>query len=491
MKNKMKKNFVFSVAALFGVMTLLGCSREVLDVYEQDEPEPTSVLHVFTREGTNGATAANVPDPVCLYVFNALDQCVRMVPEVTQETVVRLPGGTFEVYAVAGADPSRYDLPSLAEAEKESEITLLSGQKWGDLMVSQAQVMATNGADNSLTLSMNRVVMGIREITIRKVPSSVESVSITISPLYESLRVDGGYSGSKGSFTQSLSLSDDEGTWHFAEDPEDEGSPVYLLPSVGKPTITVSFVTGESTKNYSYASSVPLEANHKLVISGTYTEEAKLQLSGLITGSEWDSDTSISFDFDETSTSTSTTTPTDPDDNSGDDNSGNSGNSGDTPGDDTGGEQGGETSQTITLPEVGTLYQNQYYVLCAAGDSITLLYSEAKQVNIPPSSTSYSEALGTLAEELEGWNTINPIGAWRMPNKKEATAIVNQATSIKARFANYNFNLNYYCLDNDNLYSFKGYVSSSSTINFIDYNKGKGDSYIFPVSVVKFSSSNP
>lgn len=429
----MKKNFVFSVAALFGVMTLLGCSREVLDVYEQEEPEPTSVLHVFTREGTT--TAANVPDPVCLYVFNALDQCVRMVPEVTQETVVRLPGGTFEVYAVAGADPSRYDLPSLAEAEKESEITLLSGQKWGDLMVSQAQVMATNGADNSLTLSMNRVVMGIREITIRKVPSSVESVSITISPLYESLRVDGGYSGSKGSFTQSLSLSDDEGTWHFAEDPEDEGSPVYLLPSVGKPTITVSFVTGESTKNYSYASSVPLEANHKLVISGTYTEEAKLQLSGLITGSEWDSDTSISFDFDETSTSTSTTTPTDPDDNSGDDNSGNSGNSGDTPGDDTegntGNDQGGNTSQTVTLPAVGTLYKT-CYVLSHVDDTHVLLLAPEAKANVVATGDSKQIAVEKMNTVLAAW-TYSSIGGWEYPNRANAELIVANASTINTK----------------------------------------------------------
>ncbi len=473
MKNKMKKNFVFSVAALFGVMTLLGCSREVLDVYEQEEPEPTSVLHVFTREGTNGATAANVPDPVCLYVFNALDQCVRMVPEVTQETVVRLPGGTFEVYAVAGADPSRYDLPSLAEAEKESEITLLSGQKWGDLMVSQAQVIATNGADNSLTLSMNRVVMGIREITIRKVPSSVESVSITISPLYESLRVDGGYSGSKGSFTQSLSLSDDEGTWHFAEDPEDEGSPVYLLPSVGKPTITVSFVTGESTKNYSYASSVPLEANHKLVISGTYTEEAKLQLSGLITGSEWDSDTSISFDFDETSTSTSTTTSND--DTGGDDPI--------TPGD---------TTSTDSIPNdvaeyrptVNSLYKNCYVLEVA--DSTALLLAPTQKDMIVSKPSTESETIPNINTALSKWSVDGVIGNWRLPSYAEITNFlariktINQQVTDKLLFSS----ARYFCLDNGNLH-LASIIESSSKIEVSSPSNFAPTNYLRPVITIK------
>ena len=466
----MKKNFVFSVAALFGVMTLLGCSREVLDVYEQEEPEPTSVLHVFTREGTNGATAANVPDPVCLYVFNALDQCVRMVPEVTQETVVRLPGGTFEVYAVAGADPSRYDLPSLAEAEKESEITLLSGQNWGDLMVSQAQVMATNGADNSLTLSMNRVVMGIREITIRKVPSSVESVSITISPLYESLRVDGGYSGSKGSFTQLLSLSDDEGTWHFAEDPEDEGSSVYLLPSVGKPTITVSFVTGESTKNYSYASSVPLEANHKLVISGTYTEEAKLQLSGLITGSEWDSDTSISFDFDETSTSTSTTTPTDPDNPV-------------TPND---------TTSTDTIPDdvaeyrptVNTLYKNCYVLEVA--DSTALLLAPTHKNNIVSTASTGNVTLAKINTTLEKWSVDGVTGNWRLPSCDEIRNflanidMINPLLTEKLLYSN----SRYFCIDNGVLH-YASVIQSSYRVDIVAVENYSSSYYLRPVLTIK------
>lgn len=466
----MKKNFVFSVAALFGVMTLLGCSREVLDVYEQEEPESTSVLHVFTREGTNGATAANVPNPVCLYVFNALDQCVRMVPEVTQETVVRLPGGTFEVYAVAGADPSRYDLPSLAEAEKESEITLLSGQNWGDLMVSQAQVMATNGADNSLTLSMNRVVMGIREITIRKVPSSVESVRITISPLYESLRVDGGYSGSKGAFTQSLSLSDDEGTWHFAEDPEDEGSSVYLLPSVGKPTITVSFVTGESTKNYSYASSVPLEANHKLVISGTYTEEAKLQLSGLITGSEWDSDTSISFDFDETSTSTSTTTPTDPDDPV-------------TPND---------TTSTDTIPDdvaeyrptVNTLYKNCYVLEVA--DSTALLLAPTHKNNIVSTASTGNVTLAKINTTLEKWSVDGVTGNWRLPSCDEIRNflanidMINPLLTEKLLYSN----SRYFCIDNGVLH-YASVIQSSYRVDIVAVENYSSSYYLRPVLTIK------
>ena len=158
MENKMKKYFVYSVAAMCGLMAICGCQSDVLNVGEQESAEPTSVLNVSTRGDANGLTI-EVPEPVRLYVFKG-DNCTAVVPDVSETPAVRLQGGTYSVYAIAGADPTRYDCPE-EDVEKTSVMTLLDGMTLGDLMVADAQVTVADAARYNLTLSMNRVVMGV------------------------------------------------------------------------------------------------------------------------------------------------------------------------------------------------------------------------------------------------------------------------------------------------------------------------------------------
>jgi len=347
----MKKNLLISIAAVCGLSTLCSCHGDVLNVDAQ-EPEPTSVLHVFTRSA-DPTLAENVPTPVSLYVFNASNTCVGLLSDVTQNALVSVAGGTYDIYAVAGVDASLYDMPTKDEAQKTSPLTLKSEQKQGDLMTSHATVTVADAEEHNLTLSLTRAVSGVKQITIKKVPSGVTAVSVSVAPLYETLLLDGTYSGTNGRCTIDLVKAEDGTTWSFSED--ETGT--FLFPSVDKPTITVNFTTASSTTSYSYAADQKLEANHKLTIDATYTEQAKLAISGTISGSEWGDDTAITFEFDENS-ATGTTS-------GGSDTGGESGSGETGSGDNTGGGEttgGSETSQTVELPAVGSLYKGNSLV---------------------------------------------------------------------------------------------------------------------------------
>ena len=355
MKSKMKKSFVISVATMCSVLTLCSCHSDVLNGYEQEEAAASSVLHVFTRSD-DPTVAASVPTPVCLYVFNSNGKCVKMLSDVTQNALVPVAGGTYDIYAIAGADASRYALPGADEAQKTSVLTLRENQSMGELMTTHSTVTVADASEHNLTLTLTRAVTGIRQITIRQVPEAVTAVTVGVAPLHEAMAIDGSYSGTGGSYTATLTEEADGKTWSMAGG--DDGP--FFLPSAGKPTITVNFTSAEGTTSYSYSAAEELVANRKLSIEGTYTEQAKLKVTGTITGNDWDEDQAISFEFDETSSSGTS-----------------SGGSSETGGSESGGSEsgsgtGGGTSQTVTLPAVGTVYRT-CYVLAHVDDTHVLL----------------------------------------------------------------------------------------------------------------------
>ena len=465
MKDKMKKAFVISVATMCGLVTLCSCHGDVLNDYEQT-PEPTSVLHVFTRSD-DPTVASTVPTPVSLYVFNANNKCVGLLNDVTQNALVPLAGGTYDVYAIAGADATRYDLPTETEVAKTSVVTLKTGQTLGELTTSHATVTVADAAEHTLTLSLARAVMGVKQMSIKKVPSTVTAVSVTVAPLYESLVLDGTYSGTAGSMTVSLSEEADGTTWSFAGG--DDGP--FFFPSVGKPTITVNFTTADGTKGYSYAVPEELSANHKLSIDGTYTEQAKLKITGTITGSEWGSDQTVSFEFDESSSSG--TTP------------GSGSESGGESGSETG---GGETSQTVTLPNVGDKYKGEYYVLSVDNtkNEILVLSPNSKVMGINPNTTTdTSDAIETLETALRSWEET-PIGTWSIPSAADIRLFVEQRTEISRAFPGGNKQI--YCYNDAGVLSCT--MFQNTTLNIQPYSNTTTSTSLLPVAKVTVTGSN-
>ena len=404
----MKKNLWF-VAIACGLMTLCSCAKEVLNQEDVEEASPTSVLHVLTRtdEGGGDAQEANLPEPVCLYVFNAQGTCVRVIPDMSSVSDIRLPGGTYNVYGIAGADADRYLLPEIDEAGTDSEITLREGQQYADLMTSHAAVTMLGGAEQSLTLNMSRAVFNIRRIAIKQIPDAATAVSVTIAPLYEKVLINGDYSGEEGSYEVALTEEEDGTTWSVGS--ADAESDIFLLPSVGNPIITISITTSEGTTNYFYQSTGELAANHKVTIEGTYTGEGTLTFDGAITGVEWDSDETVSFDFNETNTQSAD--PEDPETPDPDDP--------DNPDDPT----------TVTLPAVGSIYQT-CYVLKHVDDNHVLLLAPNAVSNIVGSGDNSETARVKIVAELATWD-INGITGWECPTRADVELMVSKTTDIK------------------------------------------------------------
>lgn len=471
----MKKTFVISVAAMCGVLSLCGCQQDVVSVEEQ-QAEPTSVLHVFTRSGDDPAVAADVPSPVSLYVFNSGGKCVRMLADVTQNALVPVAGGTYGVYAIAGADAARYELPTADDATKTSIISLKENQTVGELMTTHSLVSVADATEHNLTLTLTRAVAAIRQITIKQVPSAVTAVSVTIAPLYEAMAIDGSYSGTGGSCSATLTEEADGKTWSFAGG--NDGP--FFLPSVGKPTVTVTFTTADGNTAYSYSAAEELAANRKLSIEGTYTEQAKLKITGTITGTEWGEDQTITFEFDENSSSAATPS-------SGEGTGGGSGTGGGTGGS-TGGETGGgETSQTVTLPAVGDMYKGTYYVLSVdeANNQIVLLSPEIKETGLTTGKTE-AAALATLQSMLDTWEE-NPVGVWRIPTVEETRTMASKKLQIKPHYNNFGVGSNKICcMNNGNLDVVIEGLESSNPMGYAQIASSK----LRPVATVTVTGSN-
>lgn len=478
----MKKNLLISIAAVCGLSTLCSCHGDVLNVDAQ-EPEPTSVLHVFTRSA-DPTLAENVPTPVSLYVFNASNTCVGLLSDVTQNALVPVAGGTYDIYAVAGVDASLYSMPTKDEAQKTSPLTLKSEQKQGDLMTSHATVTVADAEEHNLTLSLTRAVSGVKQITIKKVPTGVTAVSVSVAPLYETLLLDGTYSGTNGRCTIDLVKAEDGTTWSFSED--ETGT--FLFPSVDKPTITVNFTTASSTTSYSYAADQKLEANHKLTIDATYTEQAKLAISGTISGSEWGDDTAITFEFDENSATGTTSGGSDTGGESGSGETGNGDNTGG--GDNTeGGENtgGSETSQTVELPAVGSTYKGNYVLSVDETTNQILVFSSVEKTMGEYNSASV--ALEALNSALDTWK-VEPEWDWHIPTYSEVALIISKRNDIMGTYKG-SFgvtNKTMYCFNDKEELSIV--LQFKDELNIRDYTAATAGTVLRPVATVTVTASN-
>lgn len=402
------------------MMTLCACSKEVMN---DNRMERDSRLTVLTRgDGGNGDRV--IATPVRLYVFDSEDLCVATQTEEGTDSPVsmELPEGTFTVYAIGGADDSRLGLPTQETAEKTSIISLKDGKAFDDLMTAHATVALSSKGSNTLTLGMERKVCQIVSATIKNVPDETEEVSVSISPLYESILLNGSYYGENGTCTIPLVKQEDSNTWK-------ETAGIYQLPSVSKPTISVRI--GDST--YSYTCEEELSANYKITIEGTYTGEGgtpTVTLSGTITGVSWLEDKTIQFTFNE---------------------------------------DGSETvdDESTPIPEVGSLYQG-CYVLAVNGKQVTILSSEERR-NIVTNTDGNDKIKTKVDEALQEWSVPNITAEWELIDENTLQLIVSAAEQINSpalgtydyfytngstikRFNIIDGNVNYQILPNDATY---------------------------------------
>lgn len=203
----MKKVFVM-VAAISSMVALNSCSEQVLnDTLGEGLNEGESLLRVMTRGETT-------PVEGKVYVFNSSGNFVRLLntDEGGQLASTNLVAGSYTVYAIGGDDLSAYSLPSEDDASAESVITLAEGKEMTDLFMTSDNVTLTEGNTSNLELELERQVIKINEVTIKKVPTDVTQVDVTISELHEGIKLDRTLTEGNTSITIGLTKSSDNKT---------------------------------------------------------------------------------------------------------------------------------------------------------------------------------------------------------------------------------------------------------------------------------------
>lgn len=382
-KTIMKKNFVI-LAAVGGLMGLGGCSEQVNNDVILEEiawgiPENQGVLRVSTRSDAS-------PQEGMVYVFDSGGNCVKVLStdEGGQLAATQLTVGAYSVYAIGGDDLCAYTLPDLDDAATTSVISVAEGKAQGDLFMKAGSITLTAGNASNLALELERQVIQLKEVTIKQVPTDVTKVEVSISPLHQGVRLDGTPSEGQTSLTLALSKLADNTTWGNGEHQP------YCFPSDGEPIITVSFTRTSGVKRYSYQASEAFEANHQLVIEGTYSEQQDALLSGSLTAKAWGAERSMPFEFDEANL--------------------------------VGGDSS-ENPEELEVPVAGGTYRGYYVVSVNTTSNRAVLLSKT-QVD------GFTDE-GAVNAALSTWTAPEDVsGTWRFPTKAEMTAFLNDRNVV-------------------------------------------------------------
>lgn len=404
----MKRRFIrLFFGALFVVIAggFVSCSKDVMeeeevvqaavDSGEQPSTKGNGTLIVRTKaaDDDNGAV---VSYPVHVYVFSENDVCVEMTTIESSENPInmKLSEGIYTVCAIAGASTDDYEVPAKENAAKASVVQLKSDKAHDDLMYAQCAIVLSEDEVNTLTLSMERKVMLLQDVTISNIPSDVTAVSVTIAPLYDGLRLDGLYNGMNGSHTVSLVRQGDTGVWKTDDS-------TYLLEAVAGATVKVQITASEETKGYSYTLNGELQANYKIRINGTYAGHDGVVLTGTITGAVWAGERVVTFDFDENG---------------------------------SGSGSGGSQTTTDDVPEVGTMYKGCYVMnVVPQAENITKVTLMAPTQAFGLSFTegdnaSVRAAIDTKIKEL----AVDGIRGWRLPTESEVVEMFAKRKEINS-----------------------------------------------------------
>lgn len=290
MKTKGVAVFVSGILSAVTVNLFVSSCERTEYVYVENVQEVKTNATLMVR-ATLPTNEENVNFPVRVYVFKG-NKCEAMQVIANESETVSMPllAGTYDIQAIAGASEENYVLPSKEEATPSMPLTLRNGQHHSDLQVATMQnVKLEVGEQNMVTLTLKRVVMQLKNVTIQGIPQSTNSVSLSLSPLYEGM-TGTTLSGNGTEVTLSLEKNED-GTWILP-------SPIYLLPAMSSPvTMKVSLQdTEDNTQSYTYSSSEQMEAGLPINIVGTYTDLG-VTLSGTLTGDRWKDEKTISFNF--------------------------------------------------------------------------------------------------------------------------------------------------------------------------------------------------
>lgn len=426
------KNILKTTLLLLFATSLFSCEKfNDEEAFEDKDANSTLVIRTRAAQAEGAEGTAEISYPVNIYVFDEADRCVDLVQLASgdDELSLKLPEGSYGVYALAGTDAEAYELPTKENATKDAVVALKDGHMHGDVMTAKNNVKMAYGEENTLTLSLERKVMMLESVIINNVPASVTAVTVSVSPLYENIKLDGTYDGDNGDYTANLTREGETNVWKST-------GAVYLLEASGTATVKVSFTTDDNIHSYSYNCPKELKANYKVNINGTYSSDG-VELSGSITGVEWAGTTDVTFSFDESGES-ETVVPGGDDDPSGED---------------------AVTGETI---EVGGMYKG-CYVLMKNDEEKTVTLMSPKYKTSLNFNEGDQESLKTAVDAGIAELAVDGIDGWRLANMDEINDMKQRINDIKedldslldkGKVQYFNLAAMYYCQTDDGIFAY-------------------------------------
>lgn len=446
---KKTNNLLFSALLLTCITFLTACSKTVIEEGETDNTigNGNSTLNIVTRSGDSDAQLSY---PINLYVFNSSSECIAVQTLSSSDETISFQGlsaGTYSVYAIGGAEDTRYTLPSQSEATPTSLISLQVGKTHEDLMAGHNTVVIGHDETNQLTLSLSRMVSMLKTIEVKMIPDDVSAVSISITPLREAIQLNGEGNGETGVFTLDLTEQSDGRTWKNTQSE-------YMLPSVGNATITIKMTREDGVRSYSYTCAEPLLANYKINIDATYTGST-FNMTGTLTGATWAGERTITFEFDEENVSGS-------EDNNGNNNGNNNNND----------------VINGAAPEEGTAYQGCYVLSSIAqgdGSSLVTLMTPTHFYGLNFDANDQS-SIKAAVEKGIAKIAVTGISGWRLPTLEEMELLKETYLDVNNNLDKLNMtkisvgtNKDYFFTKPDN--SISSYKISSGTESFYQDDK--------------------
>ena len=412
----MKNLFVCSVAAVMGFVCLVSCSVQESD-FPSADPSSNHQLRIVThtREGETPVTPlANI----YLFKGKALVRTLQTDADNSYSSAaVKLPEGAYTLCALNASDLSHFQIPN--NPTPTSVITKATDQTMGDLLMATASVNLPDGTNKEIDMTLERKVLELSSLSVSLVPADVTGVSVAITPFYSGIQFNGTYvEADPVTCTFDLVASTaTTGLWEL--------TPRQLVfPSIGKPTITVTFTRDENDATiYTYTAESALTANNKYNIAGTYTEPIGVTLSGSVASQSWAEPTPVNFDFDEQNNSAN---------NSGNNNQKDPNNPSSDP-------STNPTTDTSDVPVAGQTYKGCHVVSANATNRTAVLLSPTGKDGFVGIVTS---AVSTEIEEaLSAWPAISGIsGTWRVPTLEEvqlfalSSDLMDDVENLKSKY---------------------------------------------------------
>ena len=400
----MKKILVVLLAFIWA-FSAVSCSKIELDEEETSQSQsatgstkvPTTTLRVKFQTSETESGETTISYPVNVYVFDQQGQCVslKVITSSSSTLSLKLPVGSYDVYAIGGADEAVYELPTQDNATKESLLTLRTG-KYNDLMTAKSSVTLNEGENQNLVLQLSRRVMMLQNVVINSVPSEVTAVSVELTSLYQSINLQGDVLG-EGSYECVLQKEQGTSTWKNTES-------IYLLPatvSTMQLKIVFTLPTGEK-ESFVYNATDQFVANYKININATYIPQDGI-LEGILKGTSWDGEKNIEFTF--------------------------NGSNGTSSGDNT-----GDDPEVVSgdVPTVGSLY-NDDYVLSVTDNGTTvtavLVSGKVSQGAITQDKINEKEYILSQLRSI----CSSAYTGWRLPTYSEALVIKANSGDINRK----------------------------------------------------------